>query len=593
MKAIKNARGRFFGAALAVIASFALSAPARADVTVNPGSINFASQDIGVISRLVSVTITNSGSTRMTIARARVSPAQFSYRGPSRRFTLRPRQSVRVAFTFRPTAAQEFNGTFTLVQADGKRVHIPLAGTGAGARRRSDRWSRSKPTMKVDPATVSLLPEAKQTFTATVSGRNDDGVTWSVTCGSITSGGLRGFYTAPAAPGSCTVTGRLKSDPGVRVEAAVTVTGAADEAAVAPSITSQPANRAVTAGQAAAFAVSAAGTAPLSYQWKKNGANIAGATSSGYTTPSTTTADNGAQFTVVVSNSAGSATSNAAALTVNSAAAAPSITSQPANRTVTAGQTAAFTVSAAGTAPLSYQWKKNGANIAGATSSGYTTPSTTTADNGAQFTVVVSNSSGSATSNAAALTVSASTLLLSVNPASLSFGNVNVGSSSTQSVTFTNSGNAGVTISNVAHSGAGFSVSGLASGQILSPGQAGTLSVTFTPSASGSFNGSITVTSNSSNSPGSVSLSGSGVQLVPHRALLTWTPSTSSVVGYQVYTSAVAGGPYTKLTASLVTTPSYTDSAVQSGKAYYYVVTGVSATDSESAYSNEVAALIP
>ena len=504
MKAIKNARGRFFGAALAVIASFVLSAPARADVTVNPGSINFASQDIGVTSRSVSVTITNSGSTRMTIARARVSPARFSYRGPSRRFTLRPRQSVRVAFTFRPTAAQEFSGTFTLVQADGKRVHIPLAGTGAGARRRSDRWSRSKPTMKVDPATVSLLPEAKQTFTATVSGRNDDGVTWSVTCGSITSGGLRGFYTAPAAPGFCTVTGRLKSDPGVRVEAVVTVAGAAAEAA-----------------------------------------------------------------------------------------AAPSITSQPANRTVTAGQTAAFAVSAAGTAPLSYQWKKNGANIAGATSSGYTTPSTTTADNGAQFTVVVSNSAGSATSNAATLTVSASTLLLSVNPASLSFGNVNVGSSSTQSVTFTNSGNAGVTISNVAHSGAGFSVSGLASGQILSPGQTGTLSVTFTPSASGSFNGSITVTSNSSNSPGSVSLSGSGVHLVPHRALLTWTPSTSSVVGYQVYTSAVAGGPYTKLTASLVTTPSYTDSTVQSGKVYYYVVTGVSATDSESAYSNEVAALIP
>src|SRR5207245_2509130 len=92
-------------------------------------------------------------------------------------------------------------------------------------------------------------------------------------------------------------------------------------------------------------------------------------------------------------------------LTVTAASVAATITTQPVNQTVTAGQTATFTVVASGTAPLSYQWQKNGANIAGATSSSYTTPATAIADSGATFDVVVSNSVGNATSNLATLTV--------------------------------------------------------------------------------------------------------------------------------------------------------------------------------------------
>src|SRR6266851_4362091 len=86
---------------------------------------------------------------------------------------------------------------------------------------------------------------------------------------------------------------------------------------VAPYITTQPANQTVTAGQTASFSVVVSGTAPLNYQWQKNGADIAGATSSSYTTPVTTTSDSGEMFRVMVSNSAGSVTSNSATLTVN------------------------------------------------------------------------------------------------------------------------------------------------------------------------------------------------------------------------------------------------------------------------------------
>lgn len=168
-------------------------------------------------------------------------------------------------------------------------------------------------------------------------------------------------------------------------------------------------NVTVTAGQTATFSVSASGTAPLSYQWRKNTTNISGATAASYTTPATTAPDNGAKFDVVVSNGAGSATSNQAILTVNAAPVAPTITTQPANQTVTAGQTATFSVVASGTAPLTYQWQKNGSAISGATATSYTTPVTTTADSGELFRVVVSNSVGSVTSNSATLTVSPGT----------------------------------------------------------------------------------------------------------------------------------------------------------------------------------------
>jgi hypothetical protein len=177
---------------------------------------------------------------------------------------------------------------------------------------------------------------------------------------------------------------------------------------IAPSIGTQPTNQTVTAGQAATFTVLANGTAPLTYQWQKNGTNIAGATSVSYTTSATTTSDSGSTFDVVVSNSAGTATSNPATLTVNPAALAATITTQPANQTVTVGQTATFSVAASGTAPLS-----------GATSASYTTPATSSSDNGALFNMVVSNASGSVTSNTATLTVNAASQTLQVTTTQL------------------------------------------------------------------------------------------------------------------------------------------------------------------------------
>jgi len=181
-------------------------------------------------------------------------------------------------------------------------------------------------------------------------------------------------------------------------------------AATAPTITTQPANETVKSGASATFAVVASGTAPLSYQWYSswNGL-ISGATASKYTVAANN-GDNGEFFYVIVKNSAGSVESNWAYLAVVTP---PVIYNQPSSVTVTEPGIAYFEVDAYdsdySTNDLTYQWYKNGAVIAGATSYVYTKAETTTADNGAKFAAKVTNSAGSVTSTLATLTVNAAT----------------------------------------------------------------------------------------------------------------------------------------------------------------------------------------
>ena len=176
-----------------------------------------------------------------------------------------------------------------------------------------------------------------------------------------------------------------------------------------PRITSVPVNNVQIAGQPASFWVSANGSAPLSYQWQRNGADLPGATDNWLTLAAVTAADNGATYRAVVSNSQGRATSVAATLTVQPAPADPTITVQPADQTVAAGQSARFSVTATTISmsplPLTYQWRKNGQNMAGATTASLTFPLAVPTDCGALFSVVVTSSIGTVTSSGAMLTV--------------------------------------------------------------------------------------------------------------------------------------------------------------------------------------------
>jgi Abnormal spindle-like microcephaly-assoc'd, ASPM-SPD-2-Hydin len=272
---------------------------------------------------------------------------------------------------------------------------------------------------------------------------------------------------------------------------------------------------------------------------------------------------------------------------------APVITIQPTSQTVTVPNSAVFSTAATGTAPMSYQWMRNGLAISGANGPTYTTPATSTSDSGAAFSVAVSNAAGSATSASATLSVApATTILLNPNVANVNFGNVNLSSSGSQNVTLTNAGNSNVTISQVMVSGAGFNAGG-AAGLILSPGQSTAVNVTFTPSANGAASGSVSVSSNATNSPAKIGLTGTGVTPIVHSVSLSWSDGDTGVTGYNTYVASVSGGPYLKLTATPTAGTSYVDSSVQSGRTYYYVVTALDSTNQESTYSSEIAAIVP
>jgi sugar lactone lactonase YvrE/ribosomal protein L30E len=187
----------------------------------------------------------------------------------------------------------------------------------------------------------------------------------------------------------------------------ITVTGPPSN--TAPTFTTQPTSQAVTVGTSVTFTAAADGTPAPTYQWKKENVNISGATNSTFTIASVAAGDAGS-YTIVATNSAGSATSNAAMLTVNPAPVAPAITSHPASQTVTLGSSVTFTAAASGSPTPTYQWRKNSTNINGATGTSYTITAVATADSGS-YTVVATNTAGSATSNAATLTTVASRLV--------------------------------------------------------------------------------------------------------------------------------------------------------------------------------------
>jgi hypothetical protein len=277
------------------------------------------------------------------------------------------------------------------------------------------------PTIDVQPVDTSVVAGTAAALSVRASGTNvayqwqtssDGGQTWVAIAGATSA-----THTTPVT--SAADDGRrfrvIVSGAGISVTSSA-VTLSVTAAVVAPVLIMQPNAQAADAPDPASFSVTASGTAP-SYQWQRSTdggttwADIAGATAATYGTGATSTTMSGQLYRVVVSNAGGGVTSAAAMLTVNPPPVAPAFTTQPADQSVIAGSSAAFTVAATGTPAPTLQWQRSSdggvtwADIAAATDATYNTGPATAPRNGERYRAVAANSAGSATSNAATLSV--------------------------------------------------------------------------------------------------------------------------------------------------------------------------------------------
>jgi len=375
----------------------------------------------------------------------------------------------------------------------------------------------------------------------------------------------------------------------------------------------------VLVGGNSAQTVTLSNTGSVSLTISQASVSGAGFTLSGLTLPLTLNAGSNSTFHVtfaptVSGNASGSTaiTSNASnpSLSINLSGTGiqPQISATPSSvsfGSVATGSTSTQTIrlSNPGTANLTIT--QAAVSGAGFSISGLTVPLTIAPGNSATFDAAFAPASVGSVTGSVALTSNApnspmsislsgsgvaASALLTANPTSVNFGNIQVGNTGTQNVTLTNTGNATVTISQVTVSGSGFAATGVTATQTLTVGQSLTMTVTFTPNTTGNASGTVSIASNATNSPTVVSLTGGS-----HLVDLSWTASTTStVVGYNIYRGTTNNGPYSlKLNSTPVPGVTFTDTNVQSSLTYYYVVTAVDSSGVESVYSNQASATIP
>ncbi|MGH9521627.1 MAG: choice-of-anchor D domain-containing protein [Terriglobales bacterium] len=178
-----------------------------------------------------------------------------------------------------------------------------------------------------------------------------------------------------------------------------------------------------------------------------------------------------------------------------------------------------------------------------------------------------------------------------VSPQTLDFGAVPLGSAYVSTVVIYNTGNTDLSVTGATVTGSGFTVNTSALPITIPVNSSQAFLVQFAPVAPGASGGTVTFLTNASAGNPSVNLQATGVYATTHTATLSWAASNSKVLGYNVYRSASSGTGYQKL--GFTTLKTFTDATVVSGTTYYYVVTAVGTSGTESTASNQAIATIP
>ena len=432
---------------------------AHSAVSESPSSLSFGSVNVNALSSPQGFTVMNMGSQRITIESVASSSSQFKVTGPSLPLAVSPGQGVSFQVVFQPKSAGNFSGSINVnLNRYWRAKSVAVSGTGLTSAQNppppAPTYLLSASANSLNLGSLLVGASGSQSIVLTNTGNSSVSISQVVVTGAgFTAGGFAVPLTL-AAGQNATLT--VAFSP----VAAGNVTGGVS---VISNATNSPTTIALTGSGIAPTRILSPSVSSLSF------GNILVGKTSGSQTVSITNSGNSSvtisQFTV------SGAAFTAGGLTVPT--------------TLAAGQSASLTLSfspsAAGTASGSVS--------------------------------LVSNATNSPTTIALSGSGTVQTLQLTPSVTSLSFGNVLVGStSSSQTVSVSNTGNGSVTISQLTSVGTGFTAAGMALPLTLAAGQTTSMTVAFSPTASASVSGSVSVVSNATNSPTTISLTGTGVQ---------------------------------------------------------------------------------
>ncbi|MGB8522184.1 MAG: choice-of-anchor D domain-containing protein, partial [Candidatus Acidiferrales bacterium] len=496
-----------------------------------------------------SLTITNTGNATVNISQATISGTGYTVVGGNPSSSIPVGQSSTVQIQFAPLATGVLTGTLTVV-SDASNSPLTISMTGTG----------TQPNLTTSPASISLgSVTVGQTSTQSVkltnsgnvnlainlaqvsgSGFGMSGLTTPMTLGAGQSTSFNVQFTPSVAGGATGSIAFTDNAPGSPQALALSGSGVAANA----MLTTNPGsvafgNVVVASNSSQTITLMNSGTASVTISQASvsgTGFNI-----SGISTPLTLSAGQSTSFSAQF---APTTTGNSSAtVTVTSNASNPTLTialsgtgtqghlsANPANvnfGNVLVGGSGSVSITLTNSGTASVTISAASASGTGFTISGLAVPQTINPNSSTSLTVkfaptlagnasgnisITDNAPGSPLSIALSGSATATQPQLTISPSSVSFGNVNVGSSGTQNITLTNAGTAALTISAASASGAGFSISGLTVPVTINPGLNTTLTANFAPAVVGSASGSISITSTAPGSPATIALSGSGVQ---------------------------------------------------------------------------------
>jgi hypothetical protein len=602
-----------------------------ATLGANPANVDFGNVNVGSTGSSP-VTLTNSGSATITISQINISGAGVSITGLATPSTLTAGQSTTFTARYSPSSSAALTGSISLVSnALNSPLAIALSGAGVA----------SQPQLTVTPSnisfgnaavgssssqTISLTNPGNASVTitqlnATGSGFGVSGATLPLTINAGSSSSVSATFAPTSAGAKTGAISIVSNASGSPATVSLSGTGVQGQLTASPSLLTFGS---LATGSSASQTVTLTNGGSASVTISQATASGHGFSISGLTTPLTLASGQATSFSAQFAPTSGgnangtitiasNAPSSPTTISMTGTGAQPQMSVTPSSAAfgnVSTGTNNSQTITLSNGGSASLTVSSVSVTGTGFSISGITAPLTILAGKNATFNAIfaptasgavtgsislVSNAPSSPLAISLSGTGLAATKVLSLSTSSLSFGNVNDGSSNSLSVALTNNGNANVTISNLGVTGAGFSTSGVTVGEMLTPNQSATLTVQFAPTTAGAVTGSVSISSDATNSPSTISTSGTGVSTTPHTVALGWTASTGTdITGYNVYRGTTSNGPYsTKVNTSLVGSVQFTDSNVTSGLTYYYVVTAVDSDNVESTFSNQATAVIP